>query len=50
MEASFTFTPKPLTPRIFKLFETDDFFILIGTDKLTKVAQVLQIRRLPDTH
>ena len=37
------------TLRKFELIEANDFFILIGTDKLTKIAHVIQLNRLPDT-
>lgn len=48
MEAQFTFAPKTRTMRKFTLIEAPDFFVLIGSDKLTKVAHILQLNKLPD--
>ena len=41
MEATFTFAPKVRTLRKFELIEADEFFLLIGTDKLTKIAHII---------
>ena len=49
MEATFTFAPKGRTLRKFDLIETNDFFLLIGTDKLTKTAHIIHLNRLDDT-
>ena len=48
MEATFSFAPKTRTMRKFTLIEAPDFFLLISTDKLTKVAHILQLNKLPD--
>ena len=49
MEANFTFAPKGRTLRKFDLIETNEFFLLIGTDKLTKTAHIIHLNRLQDT-
>ena len=63
MEAAFTFAPKSKTLRKFDLIEAQDLqsrqannsaaqsnlFLLIGTDKLTKMAHIIRLNQLPDT-
>ena len=41
MDANFTFKPKVRTLRKFELLEAPEFFLLIATDKLTKVAHII---------
>ena len=43
------FAPKVQTLRKFELIDAGTFFLLIGTDKLTKIANIIKLRRLPDT-
>ena len=49
MKANFSFQPKTQTLRRFQLLETRGYFLLIGTDKMSNAAHVLQLNRLPDT-
>ena len=49
MDATFTFAPKVQTLRKFKLIDVGDFFVLIGTDKLTKVANIIKLHKVPDS-
>ena len=49
MKANFSFQPKTQTLRRFQLLETRTYFLLIGTDKLSNAAHVLQLNRLEDT-
>lgn len=46
MEVQFSFYPRVLTLRRFQLFETNELFILVGTDKMTKLAQVITIMKI----
>lgn len=48
MEATFSFAPKTRTMRKFTFIEAPDFFLLISTDKLTKVGHILQLNKLSD--
>ena len=48
MEATFSFQPKTKTLRLFTLLEATDFFVLIGTDKLTRVAHMIHLRKFND--
>ena len=50
MKANFSFQPKTQTLRRFQLLETRSYFLLIGTDKMSNAAHVLQLSRLADTH
>ena len=49
MDATFTFAPKVQTLRKFELIDTGDYFVLIGTDKLTRIANILKLMKLPDS-
>lgn len=49
MEAQVDFFPKTLNIRRFLLMDTDNFFVLVGTDKTLRQQQVLTILKFDDT-
>jgi hypothetical protein len=49
METKLNFMPKTQNIRRFTMMETNDFFVIIGTDKTLRQQQVLQILKRNDT-
>jgi len=48
MEAQVDLYPKTLNIRRFQLLETDNFFVLLGTDKTLRYAHVLTVLKFDD--
>ena len=49
METKLNFLPKTLNIRKFRLFESEDFFFLTGTDKCTRKIQLFTVIKFQDT-